>query len=217
MKPLLFLVLMIFSLFGFAMTTEAQNTAYHQAMDKAMSELKQAKTASDLVGISNQFGRIAAREKDNWLPLYWQAYTQLIAAFWSNDDKDLRNQYTDTAEKLIEQLLLMKPKESEILTLKGYLYQAKLSANPMLGPVYGPKCSAVLEEAIRLEPSNPRAHFLLGQNTFFTPVMFGGGKDKARPPLEKAVQLYQLESIDPATFMPFWGKSRCEALLKECI
>jgi hypothetical protein len=45
--------------------------------------------------------------------------------------------------------------------------------------------------------------------------MFGGGKDKAKPAFEKALQLY--ETFKPAsTIAPNWGKGATMYFLKEC-
>ena len=64
-------------------------------------------------------------------------------------------------------------------------------------------------------PNNPRAYVLLAQNLFYMPAMFGGGKDKAKPIVEKSVQLF--ETFEPATELdPAWGKSMAVSLLKQC-
>jgi len=79
---------------------------------------------------------------------------------------------------------------SEVLALRANYYQAKLQGSPMMAPYYGPKAGNILEVALNEDPTNPRAYLLMGQNLFYTPAMFGGGADKAKPFLEKAAALF---------------------------
>ena len=55
-----------------------------------------------------------------------------------------------------------------------------------------------------------------GRNSFlFTPAMFGGGKDKAKPVFQKALEMY--ETFKPASSIaPNWGKNSCSYFIKEC-
>ena len=49
---------------------------------------------------------------------------------------------------------------------------------------------------------------------FGTPVQFGGGKDKAKPVFEKAVELYKQEK--PSQLYPHWGQKQTEEMIKQC-
>ena len=82
-------------------------------------------------------------------------------------------------------------------------------------PIYGPKATELLTQAIKLHPKNPRAYLLLGQFLLYTPSTYGGGKEKAKPVIEKSVQLF--ETFEPAAELdPTWGKNMAASLLKQC-
>jgi hypothetical protein len=49
---------------------------------------------------------------------------------------------------------------------------------------------------------------------FGTPVQFGGGKDKAKPLFEKAIELFKIEK--PGQFYPHWGQKDAETQLALC-
>jgi hypothetical protein len=80
---------------------------------------------------------------------------------------------------------------------------------------YAPKINGALATAKQIDPNNPRVYLMEGQVIFGTPAAFGGGKDKAKPLFEKAVQLYQAEK-PASTLQPRWGKSSAESMLALC-
>ena len=96
------------------------------------------------------------------------------------------------------------------------LASARIAVDPQTrGMQYGPEAGRLLQEAEQLSPGNPRVTLLLGQNAFYTPTQWGGGKDKAKPLLEKAIQ--QFSTFMPATdISPNWGKGLAEYLLAQC-
>ena len=54
----------------------------------------------------------------------------------------------------------------------------------------------------------------MGQNLWYTPSMFGGGIDKAKPYLTQAVALFDAEAADAerSDLLPTWGAGRAKAL-----
>jgi len=48
---------------------------------------------------------------------------------------------------------------------------------------------------------------------FNTPEQFGGGKEKAKPMLEKALSLFNAEN--PKPLYPRWGKKQVEDMLAQ--
>ena len=160
---------------------------------------------------ANQFERLANYKKSDWLPRYYHALC-LIQYSWSADAKE-RETILKAAETSIQTGMTLSPDSSEMVALEGYLYQAMIMINPMAnGAIYGPKSAITLQRAAAINPNNPRPPYLLGQNIYFTPDMWGGGMDKARPHLEKAKALF--ETFKPASDLhPNWGKVVCEMIL----
>jgi hypothetical protein len=79
---------------------------------------------------------------------------------------------------------------------------------------YGSKVEKHLENAKKLNPSNPRVALLAAESVYYTPSTFGGGKNKAKPMLEKAQKLF--ENFTPKSeLMPNWGKSTVDYYLSQ--
>jgi hypothetical protein len=210
MKKLIVAICLVLS-FGI---TSAQSN-YEKGMSKGLDMLKSSKTLEDFVSVANHFERIANVEKNEWLPLYWNAYAYLIAGMNAKKDSE-QDGYYDKALSVLESINNANLDKSEYLTLKGYIKLMKISVSPMTRAALGTgDAMNILAEAQKVNPKNPRPVYVMGQNTFYTPEFFGGGKDAAKPMLTNAVNLYAAETAS-TDFMPRWGKGRAESLLKEC-
>ena len=64
--------------------------------------------------------------------------------------------------------------------------------------------------ALSMDSANLRAHYVLGNNDFYTPKAFGGGK-KVEKYLKKALSL-PAQTV-PNPFLPSWGKEESYELL----
>lgn len=194
---------------------KAQEDKYTTAMKKGIMMMNSAKNTDDLLASANQFDRIAAVEGKQWLPLYYSAYSNLVAGIRSadNSQKDI---LFDKALEQAEKAGNLSADNSEIYTLKGYATFMKMTVDPQ-GRAMSliPEVQAALEKAKALNPANPRPYFVAGQNAFYTPEAFGGGKQNAKPILETATEKYA--SFKPANELaPAWGAERCKMLLQQC-
>lgn len=180
---------------------------------KAMTNLDSAWVSpAKMRDVSNQFERLANFKKDDWLPRYYHGLCQVYLS-WMTDAKE-REALLKSAQTSVKLADSLSANNSEIVALEGYMYQAMIMINPMVnGAVYGPKSAMTLQKAMQLDANNPRPHYLLGQNLWFTPPMWGGGPDKGRPHLEKAKELF--EKFKPANeFSPNWGAIPCNMILE---
>lgn len=210
MKKLVLVICLVLSV-GIALA----QTNFEKGMTKGMEMLKSSKTTEEFLEAANHFERIASVEKNNWVPVYWNAYTYLFAGMNAKKESEQDAMY-DKALMVLESIENSTIEKSEFLTLKGYITLMKISVSPMSRAPQGtPAALAMLMEAQNINPKNPRPFYVMGQNTFYTPAFFGGGKEKAMPLLANAVELYKAETASDA-FMPRWGKGRAEYLLKEC-
>ena len=207
MKNLLIGLIILFSC-NF-LTAQNRWEAPLQAQITAANNLK---TVEDLKVITAAVERIALSNSAEWLPSYHAAYfnSQLLWRFGKeacNTCLDQMDKFLTTAEKANN--------NSEVLALRANYYQAKLQDSPMMAPFYGPKAGNILKVALNEDPNNPRANLLMGQNLFYTPEMFGGGLEKAKPYLEKARELFAEAAATTPSIQPSWGKYMSDQMGKE--
>jgi hypothetical protein len=210
-KTFLLLVLFAVGISAFAQT----NDQYEAAMKKNVSIFDTSENLFVLETLSNNFDRIASVTKDQWLPYYYASLARVRTAFMQQDKSKI-DPIIDQAEALEKKAAALNPDQAEILCLKSLIASARIAVDPQTrGMQYGPEAGQLLQQAQSIAPNNPRITLLLGQNAFYTPAQWGGGKDKAKPLLEKAIQ--QFSTFKPATdISPNWGKGLAEYLLAEC-
>lgn len=207
MKSLLFSLMM----FGFFLSS-AQSDKYMEAMKKNLALFDSAKTNADYQVLANNFERIGAAEKTQWLPYYYAGLV-LATEGWNdpNVDKDANstriNGLCDKAATL--------DNNSEIYALRNMAATQQMMVDPQTRwQTYGMQASKDIEEGLKLNPDNPRLYYLRGESIFNTPPAFGGGKDKAKPVFEKALALFKTEK--PKPLYPNWGMQRTEEQLAKC-
>jgi len=85
----------------------------------------------------------------------------------------------------------------------------------MRGMSYSQKAAEILEKAVKENPENPRAQFLLGQNIYYTPKMFGGGSKNALPKFLLAKELFEKET-EKSDITPRWGAKSNQRMIDAC-
>lgn len=205
-------ILLLFIL-GYSTLNVAQGK-YETGMKKGLEDAKNAKTAMDMLASSAFFERIANAEKDKWLPYYYAAYFNLMSGWM--DEKSNKDKVAEKSLDLLVKAEILEKNNADLFCLRQMIATMKMSVDPMTRwMTYGQQASKAIEEAKKADPDNPRIYFLEGQGILNTPEQFGGGKKKAKPILEKAVELYA--KFQPASeFHPNWGKEDAESLLKNC-
>jgi hypothetical protein len=203
----------IFSLLLFgSQVASAQSDKYAAAMEKTFHLFDTAKTTAELLSVANTFERIAEAEKTQWLPYYY-AGLALSTAGWNDPkmDKDANSTRINTLCDKAEAL----DKNSEIYVLRNMSATQQMMVDPQTRwQTYGMQAGKDLEIATQLNPDNPRIYYLKGESLINTPVAFGGGKDKAKPMFEKAIELFKTEK--PKPMWPNWGRERAEEELAKC-
>jgi len=192
-----------------------QDSIYFSGMKNALDSMKNIKSLEDFNNIANIFERIAKAEKDKWLPYYYTGYIYVILGFKQHGSQNY-DEYLDIAQENIDKAMELKPDESELYTLQGLLYQARVMVDPQTrGPVYSPQAAQALEKAIELNENNPRPYYLLGTNLYYTPEDYGGGLEEACPLLKTAKEKY--ENFIPAdSISPNWGEDYNLQLAEKC-
>ncbi|MCU0451086.1 MAG: hypothetical protein MUC97_14810 [Bernardetiaceae bacterium] len=211
------IALCLFVLVGFARPVLAQAPAdkFTAAMTQALATCRQARTAETFLESANQFERIATAEPDQWLPAYWSAYCFLNGFYLTKDEK-LQEMALDKTETWIDKLADLQPENDEVAVLTAWYYQARLSASPATGWMrFGGKITKNIEKAKQLNPENPRAYLVEGQNAYYTPTTFGGGKQVALP-LFKTSQEKFAKFTAPSPLHPDWGQFLLARYIKSC-
>ena len=174
------------------------------------AQLQRIDTAQNndiLAQVAPVIERIALANPDAWLPNYYAAHVSLLI-HWTTGNNACEA-CVEKADAFLEKAEAAD-NNSEVLTMRARYYQAMLGLKPMRAPYYAPKASGILEQAQKLDPTNPRAAFVMGQNLYFTPKMFGGGEEAARPYFEQAGKLFDAEQLDEnrSKTLPSWGRNQ---------
>ena len=192
-------------------TAVLAQAAYEAPLRTQLASMAAAQHPDAMNALVPSFERIAAANPDAWLPNYYAAHFNLMQHWMSGEDG-----CAPCLEKTDAFLAKAEAADnnSEVLTLRASYYQGMLQLHPMRAPYYGPKAGNLLEAAAEKDPSNPRAASLLGQNLYYTPSMFGGGADKAKPHVARAVELFDAEAADAgrSDLLPSWGADRARGM-----
>ena len=196
--------------------TYAQSDKYTTAMQKNLDMFDSAKTTVDFQGVAAAFERIGDAEKTQWLPYYY-AGLALTMPGWTDTklDKDANAERIKTLCDKADGLAKDNADKAEILAVKNMAATQQMLVDPQSRwSSYGQEGAGYLSKAKQLNPNNPRLYYLEGAGIFGTPEQFGGGKTKAKPLLQKAVELYKADQ--PKPLYPRWGQKQAEDMLAQC-
>lgn len=198
-----------------AATAQAAPAGYNDMLGATIQEVMSTGDAAQLKELAGKLERAAAVAPADWLPRYYQSYALLIATFQSKEDGDAKDKTLDQAEAALGQARKLGGNESELLVLQAYIYQARLGIAPMLRSMtYSQKVNETLAQAKKLNPANPRIYLVQANNLYFTPKMFGGGAEAAKPVYDEAKTRYA--AFKPATpNAPNWGERQLLGRLKK--
>ncbi len=193
---------------------KAQNSAYLKAMEGLVIEIQNAKFGSSLQPLANKMERIATTEKTEWLPNYWVAYCYMMDSYSEKDD-DKKDQLLDKADTYMNTIDKLVKNNEEVEIMRANIANARIAVSPSFRWMkYGSKIDKALASAKKLNAQNPRISLLEAQGIFYTPAMFGGGKDKSKPVLEKAIE--QFAKFKPvSTIHPNWGLPTAKWMLSQ--
>ena len=192
----------------FALTAQSK---FDQGMSKAF-ELWGAQKTDEA---SAMFERIAAAEKDNWLPNYYVALLNTTKAF----DPTAKAQVPALlakAQAALDVEMVKNDSNAELLVLQALIHTAWIVYDPMTnGMALSGKVMELYTKAQVLAPENPRvvagkAEFEIGGAKYF-----GTDIKPMCAQLDRAVELFA--KFKPETpFHPHWGLDRALEMQKEC-
>jgi hypothetical protein len=193
----------------------AQSEKFAGAMQKNLEGFANAKTDAEVLDLSNAFERIGDAEKNQWLPYYYAAQAQVIYGYMQKDMAGV-DPIADKAEILINKAVALEQNNSEIACIQSMIAGLRMMVNPMQRwQQYGALSSQFLEEAKKIDPTNPRPYALQAQNLFYTPAQFGGGCAAAKPIAEQGNKLLA-EFKAKSPLHPIWGKREFDMVMDGC-
>jgi tetratricopeptide (TPR) repeat protein len=117
-------------------------------------------------------------------------------------------------ESYLDKALKALPEFADALALNGYLLGLEIANHPDRAMTLGMQSFAFFDRAMAADAKNPRVHLLRGIYQIYLPEAFGGGPDSSLQYLDKAIALFEKESIaDP--LRPSWGRD--EALVNAAL
>jgi hypothetical protein len=186
-----------------------------ESLKSTFQQMDSAKNLPDLMKVSAQFDMIADKWSNEWAANYYASYAKVILSFVSTDSKR-KDLLLDEADKYLVKVKALDSKSDETYVLAALITSAKIAVD---GQNRGMQLSGVfnqdVEKARSINPDNPRIYYLKGSSLFYQPEMYGGGKEKAKPYLVKAEELYAKEP-KTSVLKPTWGEKQNKDMLKLC-
>ena len=171
-------------------------------------------TEIHLLNARAYFERLLMKQSDSWLVQYYigLADYRLTSFYFSKNKKDKAKKYIDEGIKYLQLAIETKENFSEAHCLLSSLYGNKIATNPFLCMTLGPKSGMEMGKAKKIEPKNPRNYLIAGWSAYFTPKLFGGGKNKAKKNFEQAIAYFDSFKVDNPV-LPDWGHEEAYAWL----
>jgi tetratricopeptide (TPR) repeat protein len=192
-----------------------ENNRYQQEMQQTLALYDSVKTLSDYKNIVNRFERVAAAEKEEWLPAYYAGLTYVYMSFVGGLEDDARDEYLDQATKWVEQAYELAPNNAEIIVLEGYVKMAKVSVSPAIRGAYmSSQVSTLFGKAVKIDPKNPRALYMQGRWKIGMAQFFGSNTDEACALVAASLPLFKAENAE--SIQPHWGLSQAQRVNANC-
>jgi len=167
-----------------------------------------SKNNTKLTNLSKKL-EILYNERNQKLILYWRSYLQYYSSIYylERGDKETAGKEID---KGIDWMEGMKNKNSEDYALLSLLQGFGIQFKGMEAMFISSKIKKNAITAIAMDSTNLRAYYVYASNDFYTPKMYGGGKEAERY-LLKAISLpaQKIKNI----YLPSWGKKESYEML----
>lgn len=195
--------------------TSAQEVTFETALKESVAALDTTRKVENLASIVDRIDRISQSETGRWEAFYYLAYARIRYSF-AEQDREKKDALLDLAQKSIKQAEKLNGNQSELLVLQAFLYQGRIQVSASRGMTYSQKARDVLSQALELNPENPRALYLMGQNVFHTPKFFGGGAKNAVGSFLSARKIFEA-SENQEGLAPSWGAKANQRMLDLCV
>ncbi|MFN8398344.1 MAG: hypothetical protein U0176_27290 [Bacteroidia bacterium] len=194
-----------------------QAQTLEEAIAKNLPNLDPRKPSNELMATIAQFDLAAGQFPDQWAAHYYAGYSKVILTYTLPEDQmQQKDMVLDEADAYFAKVKEMGVENSETYILGAMIANARLAVDGQnRWQKYGAIFRENLEKAKSLNADNPRIYHLQGTSLFWTPAMFGGGKQAALPFFQQAKPLFEKES-KASLLVPYWGQDQNEWYISEC-
>lgn len=208
MKTIITFALLFISTLGTA------QTPYEKGMRKAF-ELWEVNKLDEA---SNLFARIAAAEKEQWLPDYYiaQLYVLKCWSTWEDREEATLKVNLDKAQEHINNILTLDKDNPYAKQMQAQVYTVWVAYDgAKFGMKYSGKVSELYTQAQAAEPENPIFIFNKAEWDIGAARYFGSDTTPYCNEIKRAIDLFA--TFKPATeFHPSYGLERAEEAYAAC-
>ena len=207
--------ILLLSLFLFVGITVIAQTSFEKAMTEKVAQVEQQKTADEFTALANDFKRIGDKEKTQWLPYYYAAFSTIQKgrmAMREGKVADLDPIAAD-AQKSLDLAMDLSKDNAENLILQKMIHGLKMMVDPQARFMSeGMLAADALSKAEKIDAGNPRITLMKAEDTYFTPEQFGGSKARGLELFQKSLDQFKIYKTKSA-LDPSWGKGEAEYFL----
>ena len=206
--------LFLAALLAISVSTFAQ-TSYEKAMIDKIAQVEQQKKSDEFTALTNDFTRIGDKEKNQWLPYYYAAFTNIQKGRIAMREGKMTelDAIAAEAQKPLDLAMGLSKDNAELLILQKMIHSLKMMVDPQSRFMSeGMLAKEALEKAEKADPANPRISLLKAEDTYFTPEQFGGSKAKGLELFQKSLDQFKVYT-PKSTLDPNWGKGEAEYFL----
>ncbi len=191
-QPSHFLCALLFCLLmGSCAAQQSVTTAPDRAAQIPTSGIQQADNNPDRLAAIAQLEATVASGTATDFTNYLIGYGYADVAHHEQDPTKI-DQWCARADAALDAVAEGSVAKDELLVARAYVSYGRIGVDIMTrGYPYSRKGMTYLNEALAINPDNPRAHFLTGQHFIKTPIQFGGDLDKACAANTRAVALFE--------------------------
>lgn len=207
--------ILLLSLFLFVGITVIAQTSFEKAMTEKVAQVEQQKTSDEFTALANDFKRIGDKEKTQWLPYYYAAFSTIQKGRLAMRDGKMAelDAIAAEAQKSLDLATNLNKDNAENLILQKMIHSLKMMVDPQSRFMSeGMLAKEALEKAEKADPANPRISLLKAEDTYFTPEQFGGSKTKGLELFQKSLDQFKVYK-PKSTLDPNWGKGEAEYFL----
>ena len=190
-------------------------TAYDKVMTEKIASIEKHQTADEFTALANDFKRIGDKEKTQWLPYYYAAFSTIQKGrmtMRAGKMADLDPIAAD-AQKSLDLAMDLSKDNAENLILQKMIHGLKMMVDPQARFMSeGMLAADALSKAEKIDAGNPRITLMKAEDTYFTPEQFGGSKARGLELFQKSLEQFKIYKTKSA-LDPSWGKGEAEYFL----